>query len=131
MLKMRIQLLQDKEIISKEVSEFMMRVIEKMEKELPNAPFDHVERFTTHMAMAAERVRKGETVEGLDPDDWSQVETCSESLRSKILFEEMMAFSPVCFPESEQQYLIMHICNILAETETNATCGQASIEEGG
>lgn len=120
MLKKRIQLLLDKQVISEEVAAFMVRVIDVIDKELPNAPHDHVERFTTHMAMAAERVRRGEMVEGLDPDDWNQVETCEESLRGRKLFDEMTALSPVCFPESEQQYLLLHICNILAETETKA-----------
>lgn len=115
MLKMRMKILRDSGIISPETADFMERVIDLMEETFPAVPQDHAERFTTHMAMAAERVRTGELADPLAPDAWKEVTACDEYAKSRAFLARVTPLSPVEFPESERQYLLLHLCTMLAE----------------
>jgi len=115
MLKARMRILRDGGIIAPEIADFMDGVIGLLEETFPNVPQDPAERFTTHMAMAAQRIRQGEPAAPLDVDSWEQVTACDEFDRGNAFLEQILTRSPVEFPESERQYLLLHICAMLAE----------------
>ena len=62
MLKQRMEILRDAGVISAEIADFMDKVIDLLAEKFPDAGQEKLEMFTTHLAMAAERIRKGETV---------------------------------------------------------------------
>ena len=71
MLKERISILENAGVISAEVAEFVNQVIDEdlvafMDKE------SILEMFTTHLAMAAQRICTGQEVETLDESIWNE-----------------------------------------------------------
>ena len=115
MLKTRIQILQMGGVIGEDVAEFMNKVIDMMASDYPQIGMDPATMFTTHLAMAVERIKKGEIVEALDPEIFAEV-TEDPAYPTAVEFrDKLLTFCPVAFPESEAQFIAMHICNMLAE----------------
>ena len=114
MLKMRIQILKNGGIIGEDVAEFMNKVIDMMAADYPQIGMDPAAMFTTHLAMALERIKKGEIVDALDEEIFAEVLEAPEYPDAVQFREKMLSFCPVQFPESEAQFIAMHICNMLA-----------------
>ncbi len=115
MLKQRIQILHMGGVIGSDVAEFMNRVIDLMAADYPYIGQDPAAMFTTHLAMALERIKKGEIVEALDEEIFAEVAEAPEYPKALEFRDKMLAFCPVEFPESEAQFIAMHICNMLAQ----------------
>ena len=115
MLKMRIQILKQGGIIADDVAEFMNQVIDMMAADYPQIPTDPAAMFTTHLAMALERIKKGEIVEALDEEIFAEVLECPEYPAALGFRDKMLAFCPIPFPDSEAQFILMHICNMLQQ----------------
>ena len=75
---------------------------------------DPAAMFTTHLAMALERIKKGEIVDALDEEIFAEVLEAPEYTQAVEFRDKMLSFCPVQFPESEAQFIAMHICNMLA-----------------
>ena len=114
MLKTRINILKMGGIIGEDVAEFMNKVIDMMAADHPQIGMDPAAMFTTHLAMALERIKKGEIVEALEPEIFAEVLEAPEYPMAVQFREKMLSFCPVEFPESEAQFIAMHICNMLA-----------------
>lgn len=115
MLKMRIQILKQGGIIGEDVAEFMNKVIDMMAADYPQIPVDPAAMFTTHLAMALERIKKGEIVDALDEEIFAEVLEAPEYPTALSFRDKMLAFCPVEFPASEAQFILMHICNMLQQ----------------
>ncbi|NTW91248.1 MAG: PRD domain-containing protein [Erysipelotrichaceae bacterium] len=110
MLVERINILQEANIISKEVGDYVLKVIDLFDE----YQFDEskMEMFTTHLAMATQRtVDQSEEIE-FDESIWSQIEIDSKFEQAVNLFEMISKHSPVPYMESERKFLIMHLCNL-------------------
>lgn len=118
MLKQRIQILYHGNVISKEVAEFVEYTIDVMKEQLPELCEEKSEMFTTHLAMAAQRICEGKIAEALDDGIWKEVTSSEQFQRANEFYEKIILKPVVDFPESEKQYLLLHICNILNENET-------------
>ena len=114
MLKQRIQILKMGGVIGEDVAEFMNKVIDMMAADYPQVGMDPAAMFTTHLAMALERIKKGEVVEALDAEIFAEVEESPEYPMAVEFRNKMLSFCPVEFPASESQFIAMHICNMLA-----------------
>lgn len=114
MLKQRIQILQMGGVIGEDVAQFMNQVIDMMAADYPQITMDPATMFTTHLAMALERIKKGEIVDALDDEIYAEVTGCPEYPMALEFREKMLSFCPITFPESETQFITMHICNMLA-----------------
>ena len=114
MLKQRIQILKMGGVIGEDVAEFMNKVIDMMAADYPQVGMDPAAMFTTHLAMALERIKKGEVVEALDAEIFAEVEESPEYPMAVEFRNKMLSFCPVEFPQSESQFIAMHICNMLA-----------------
>ncbi len=110
MLIERINILLEANIISKEVADYVIKVIDLFNE----YTFDEgkMEMFTTHLAMATQRtVDQNEELE-FDDSIWSQIELDPKFNQAKELFEKISSYSPVPYMESERKFLIMHLCNL-------------------
>lgn len=115
MLKQRIQILKMGGVIGEDVADFMNKVIDMMAADYPQIPYDPAAMFTTHLAMALERIKKGEIVDALDEEIYAEVLECPEYPTALGFRDKMLTFCPVPFPESEAQFICMHICNMLQQ----------------
>lgn len=111
MLYKRIQILEDAGVISKEVQIFMYEVIEFLKEE--NMQPSLMEMFTTHLAMATQRMLENQDIEEVDDGVWCEVCTIPSYQKACKLCDELLQFAPCQFPENEQRFLIMHLCNLL------------------
>ena len=115
MLKQRMQTLRDAGVISGEIADFMDQVIDLLAERFPSAQQEKLEMFTTHLAMAAERIRKGETVDELDEGTWEEIRGSEHFAKAKDFMDEMLAICPVDFPEGESRFMMLHICSMLSD----------------
>lgn len=116
MLKQRIQILQQNHVIRDEVAQFTEKVIDMMAADYPQIDIDRSARFTTHLAMAAERLLKGEEVEALDEEGWQEVQDDPSFPRAEEFCGKMLALCPFTFPENEKQFIMLHICDMLSSS---------------
>ena len=110
MLTERINILQEANIISKQVGDYVIKVIDLFYE----YKFDEskMEMFTTHLAMATQRtVDQNEELE-FDETIWSQIELDPKFNQAINLYDMMSKHSPVPYMESERKFLIMHLCNL-------------------
>lgn len=110
MLIERINILLEAGIISKEVADYVLKVIDLFSE----YQFDDgkMEMFTTHLAMATQRtVDQNEELE-FDETIWTQIESDPMFNQAVELFESISSHSPVAYMESERKFLIMHLCNL-------------------
>ena len=110
MLVERINILQEANVISKEVGDYVIKVIDLFDE----YKFDEskMEMFTTHLAMATQRtVDQNEELE-FDETIWSQIESNPKFNQAINLYDMMSKHSPVPYMESERKFLIMHLCNL-------------------
>ena len=115
MLKTRIMILKNGGIIGEDVAEFMNKVIDMMAADYPQIGMDPATMFTTHLAMALERIKKGEIVEALDEESFAEVLEAPQYPMAAEFRDKMLSFCPVAFPDSEAQFICMHICNMLQQ----------------
>ena len=110
MLVQRINILQEANIITKEVGDYVIKVIDLFDEY--NFDESKMEMFTTHLAMATQRtVDKNEELE-FDDIIWSQIEIDPKFNHAVNLFDMISSYSPVPYMESERKFLIMHLCNL-------------------
>lgn len=115
MLKQRIQILQAGGVIGEDVARFMNQVIDMLATDYPQVDMDHATMFTTHLAMAVERIKSGKYVEKMDELMWQDIQSAPEFEAAAQFRDKMFAFCPVTFPESESQFIALHICSMLEQ----------------
>lgn len=115
MLKQRIAILKDNGVIGEDVAEFVNKTIDIMASDYPQIDEDRATMFTTHLAMATQRIKTGETVDMMDEEMWKEITECPEYPQASEFSKKMFAVSTIDFPESERKFLMLHICNMLGE----------------
>lgn len=131
MLKERIEILKNGGVISQEVADFVNHTIDVIVKDYPQVNEDAAAMFTTHLAMAAERIRRGEVVEELDEAVWQDVVECPEYETGCRLIEQLFPISLWNFRRASADSLccISAICCLnkisAATTRCNAFCPKA------
>ena len=74
-----------------------------------------MEMFTTHLAMAVQRIMVSGAVEQLDDAIWNEVQAFDTFGEAKQVYSNITSDIPVQIPESEEKFLLMHLCNLLQE----------------
>lgn len=111
MLKDRIEILRSAAVINDNVAQYVNKVIDALEK----YQFDEskMEMFTTHLAMAVQRIMTNGEVEHLDESIWNEVKIFDTFNEAKQVYASIISDAPVQIPESEEKFLLMHLCNLL------------------
>ncbi|NLW29420.1 MAG: PRD domain-containing protein [Erysipelothrix sp.] len=110
----RLKILLDNNVISHDVYTFCLKVNEKIvQREQLDQSTATV--FMTHLAMATQRIRDNNIVNPLDEFILKQVVSHEKYELAINLIDEILILSPVDYPESEKQYLWLHMCNVLQE----------------
>mgnify|MGYP003084542085 CR=1 FL=1 len=111
MLKERIEILRSAAIINDDVAQYVNKVIDILQE----YDFDEVkmEMFTTHLAMAVQRIMVSGAVDQLDDSIWNEVQTFDTFDEAKQVYSNITRDVPVKISESEEKFLLMHLCNLL------------------
>ena len=111
MLKERIEILRSAAIINDDVAQYVNKVIDILQE----YDFDEakMEMFTTHLAMAVQRIMVSGAVDQLDDSIWKEVQAFNTFDEAKQVYSNITRDVPVKISESEEKFLLMHLCNLL------------------
>lgn len=111
MLKERIEILRSAAIINDDVAQYTNKVIDILQE----YDFDEskMEMFTTHLAMAVQRIMVSGAVDQLDNSIWNEVKAFNTFDEAKQVYSNITREVPIKIPESEEKFLLMHLCNLL------------------
>lgn len=113
-VKERLKIMEDAGMISCGVSEFCMMAAGLILAEHPGADSDKLNMLITHLALAGERMKKGDTgemqisQEVLDTVKEERVYPQACGISRKIL-----ECTTLKFTQAETDFLTVHLCNIL------------------
>ena len=111
MLKERIEILRSAAIINDDVAQYVNKVIDILQE----YDFDEakMEMFTTHLAMAVQRIMVSGAVDQLDDSIWNEVKAFNTFDEAKQVYSNITRDVPVKISETEEKFLLMHLCNLL------------------
>jgi hypothetical protein len=72
-----------------------------------------MEVMITHLVMATERIRANNIVEPMAELIYADVIASESFEAAKQVLDEVLKISVIEFPDSEQQYLLLHLCNLM------------------
>ena len=82
-------------------------------KEEHGVPEEQLEMMITHLVMATERILRGEIVGMMEEEIFSSIKGEETYGVAESIMEQISEFSKVEFPQSEQQFMLLHLCNSL------------------
>lgn len=109
-LKERINILKEGEVINELTAHFVLDIIDQELKEFDS--LNALEMFTTHLAMATQRILNQEEVDYLNDEIYQQVEKHPSFSNAFKLYTSIVSKAPCVFPEGEKRFLLMHLCNL-------------------
>ncbi len=112
-LNQRLDILVENHVICKEVADYSRRVVKQVLAEKPDTEEEKAIMFITHLAMAGQRVADGTKESPLDAMILEGVRKEPVYKRAEALTEELLKETEIRFPESEKDFLIVHLCNLL------------------
>lgn len=110
----RLKILEQCGLITIYVSEQVKIIIELLFQSKEELDTEKVEIFITHMAMAIQRILKGEYENPLDEEILKDLEKEEVYTKAKIFSEMIYKSVDINFPETEKGYLIVHLCNLFS-----------------
>lgn len=108
----RLEILQSANLIDEDVFSFCEKVVNYFLEQTSEWPQENMEIFITHLAMAANRAKKGEAEGSLD-------DAIKEALKQEDIYDEakrmldsILKLTTIYFPESEVDLLLVHVCTL-------------------
>lgn len=111
----RLNILLNGNVIEKDVYDFSFNQYKKLKEKYSNETA--LITFITHLSMAMQRIRKYEIVSQLDEMIYEDLKKSDEFNNAVVIMDELLKEAPVQFPESEKQFLLLHLLNILINKE--------------
>lgn len=113
-LDYRLRLLLDGLVISERSYKAMLKIIEMFDNKLGiKLTEEKGNSFITHLAVAYDRVEKNTTINPLAESAYDEIRKSSNYSRSQEILEIIEKEIEVYFPDSEKEYIILHLCTIL------------------
>lgn len=116
-LTIRLQILRDAGQLSEESYEGILRVIEMFQRNLNiKLTEENGAMLITHLAVAVERIKKNETVEGIDASLYEEIKNSSRFKDAASTVKLLEGELGIEIPGKEETFIIMHLC-VLFEAE--------------
>lgn len=110
----RIQILQVNGVISEKVADYTKSVVDRILSEVPEVEREKFEMFITHLAMAGKRAEEGTEENPIDEAVLQGMKEEEAYEKAVMLRDEFLAMTDIKFPETEQDFLSVHLCNFLS-----------------
>ncbi|MFV0479782.1 MAG: PRD domain-containing protein [Anaerorhabdus sp.] len=108
----RLDILVAGKVIETEIAETARRVMLLMENKY-QIEEEAMEVMITHFAMASQRIVRGDVVDKMNEDILNEIKSDKTYDRAMDILSDIKSLSDVDFPTSEEQFMLLHICNIL------------------
>lgn len=111
MLRNRMRLLKDSNVISESNFEYMNEVIDYLEK--GNYENNKLEMLVTHLAMGIQRVIDNDELDGPDDFIWEEIQNAPSYEHAMQMLDVLLSNAPCELPDNERKFLLLHLCNLL------------------
>ena len=112
-LYFRVKILEENEVISRKVADYTCRVVDQVLEQIPAATQDKVEMFITHLAMAGKRAEEGTEENPIDEAILAAVKKEAVYPAALTMRDSLLSQTDIVFPETERDFLSVHLCNLL------------------
>lgn len=113
-MKERLDILVQNNIVDDHIAEYCMNIFNDILTP-KNLVSNATEVFITHLAMASQRISKGDVVSNMDDAILEDIKTFERFEEVKNLTDIILETSHVIFPQSEIEFLWLHLCNVFNE----------------
>ena len=113
-LYFRVSILEDNQVISQKVAAYIRQMIDMVLEQKPHVLQDRAEMFFTHLAMAGKRAEEGTEENPMDAAIFEAVKLEPVFEDAVKLRDEMLLYTDIQFPETERDFLSVHLCNLLS-----------------
>lgn len=117
-IKARLELLQTTGTISKETCVLVERLIEETKTRWGlTLTEENAAALMTHVAMARDRILKGDIAAALDPAILAEIKESPAYERAEAIVTDWNNLLDNLLPEAERGYLLLHLCTLLVQEE--------------
>jgi transcriptional regulatory protein LevR len=117
-IKARLELLQTTGTISKETCVLVERLIEETKTRWGlTLTEENAAALVTHVAMARDRILKGDIAAALDPAILAEIKESPAYERAEAIVTDWNNLLDNLLPEAERGYLLLHLCTLLVQEE--------------
>jgi transcriptional antiterminator len=117
-LDVRLNILKDAGQISEETFEALKRVIDIFRNKYGIVlTEENGAMLITHLSVAFERIKKGEIIEGIESEIYNEIRNHQEFNKAKEMIGQIMGVANTEIPESEETFIMMHLCTLLQENK--------------
>ena len=113
-LYQRLEILEGAGLIEKRVAEQTEKIIRLIYSGKPEVDAEKMEIFVTHIAMAMQRILNGQKEEPLSEAVLKELQEEASYENAKSLAQKVYETVNIEFPMVEQEYLIVHLCNLFS-----------------
>ena len=113
LLMERLNILEENHVICKEAGNFSKMAVMRIIAEIPDLEETKAVMFITHLAMAGQRILNSEDEIPLDLQVLKSVADEPVYKRAQALRDELLQETEIQFPQSEKDFLTVHLCNLL------------------
>lgn len=115
-LDIRLNILKNAGQISEETFIALKNIINMFrEKWDINLTEENGSMLITHLSVALERIRKGEFIEGIEGELYGEIKNHCQYEKCRNLLKDIKETAQIEIPESEETFIIMHLCTLLGE----------------
>lgn len=108
----RIRILEQAGLIQESVAESCRDIIALLLQEEKGLDEEKCGMFITHLAMALQRIIKGEKEKAMDEQILEEIKAEEVYPKVEIFAEKLIMLCRMEFPRAEEDYLKVHLCNL-------------------
>lgn len=113
LLMERLSILEENHVICTEAANYSKAAVVRILAEIPDLEESKAVMFITHLAMAVQRILSGEDEIPLDSQVLKSVMDEPVFKQAQELRDELLEETEIQFPQSEKDFLAVHLCNLL------------------
>ncbi|MBE5978321.1 PRD domain-containing protein [Lacrimispora sp.] len=113
LLMERLNILEENHVICTEAANYSKIAVMRILAEIPDLEESKAVMFITHLAMAVQRILSGEDETALDSQVLKSVMDEPVFKQAQELRDELLQETEIQFPQSEKDFLAVHLCNLL------------------
>lgn len=110
----RLEILEKSGLITRQAVVQTEKMLELLEAKGRDPDPEKLVMFTTHMAMALGRIGNGQQEEPMDRAVLEDIKEESAYAEAQAFMEELKKIMDTELPESEEEYMIVHLCNLFS-----------------
>lgn len=109
---LKLDILLEAKVIQQDTHQFALAIVKLLEQEY-NLDSTDYEAMITHLVMATERIKGNTVVEAMAENIFLAIKEKENFALAVEILEQISRLSIVEYPCSEQQYLLLHLCNVI------------------